>query len=721
MAKPSNSAESRKSRTAQATGKHPDRFINRELSWIEFNQRVLEKAMDEAVPLLERTKFLAITASNLDEFLMVRVGGLQMLAGEGNYRVGPAGMTPAERLRAVEKRLRRMTADQYACYTRQLEPSLAGAGIRRVRSDDLTPDLRRHLERVFEDEVLPVLSPAAVRVEENPPLLMNRILHIGVRLAPAPDDAEGCRLAVIPIGRFLDRFVRLPGPGDFAFMLLEDLVTLFIARVFPGETVEEAVPFRIVRNADLELREDLAHDLMIEMRAVLDARKRSACVQLQMDARAGQPFLALFQKLLGVGPSEVFLVPGPLDLSALMALQKIEGRSELRDEPWAPQPSPEIEPGSNVFEVLRDRDVLLYHPYDSFEPCIRMLTQAADDPDVIAVKQILYRTSDNSPVVAALMRAAQRGKYVTAVVEIKARFDEARNMEWANALEDAGVQVIYGVKGLKTHAKLCLVVRREPSGLRRYMHFGTGNYNEETARLYSDVSYLTADEALGRDASAFLNSITGYSQPQRFLKLTAAPISLRAKLLELIRGEAERCRQGQPCAISGKLNSLVDPRIIEALLAASDAGVRIRLNVRGICCLCPGGRGRARNIRITSIVDRFLEHARIFYFYHGGDERLFISSADWMPRNLDRRVELLVPVEDPACRAKLLRILETHLRDTASAWRLRSDGRYGRIAPSSRSGRIRSQEQIYSQACRRAKEALQAKRTLFEPHRPPSP
>jgi polyphosphate kinase len=499
--------------------------------------------------------------------------------------------------------------------------------------------------------------------------------------------------------------------------MLEDVVAMLIDRFFPGEDVLECVPFRLTRNADMGLREDQAFDLLAQMEELLDARKESDCVRLEIADHASPELLGFLRDALSLGEGDVFAVPGPLDLSALRQLADLAGFDDLRYPPWPPQPSPGVDPTVPMFDVLAHRDLLLYHPYDSFEPVVRLIEEAARDPDVLAIKQILYRTSRDSPVVAALARAAEQGKYVTAVVELKARFDEARNIEWARSLEQAGVQVIYGIKGFKTHAKVCIIVRREPQGIQRYLHLGTGNYNEQTARLYSDVSFMTANEELAADATNFFNAISGYSQPQRFRKIEAAPIGLRERLVEMIESETHRKQQGQKAQIAAKLNSLVDPQIIDALYAASQAGVKVRLNVRGICCLRPGVPGLSENISVVSIVDRYLEHARILYFYHGGDERVFISSADWMPRNLDRRIELLVPVEDPASQKRLIAILETHLQDTVKARQLTADGVYEPVKPRGRRKPFRSQEELYRQACEAVKEEEQLKRTAFETHR----
>lgn len=693
-------------------------YINRELSWLEFNQRVLDESRDPQIPLLERLKFLAITDSNLDEFFMVRVGGLQMLASRPGSKADPSGMTPQQQLLAIGQRTRQMISDQYACFNNDLEPRLAEAGIRRIRPGEFTDRQLRRLEQVFDEEIFPVLSPVAVTGPEDFPLLANQALHLLVQLAPAAG-SERPRFAVISLRRSSPRFITVHSEGGYAYTLVEDAVKMFVERFFPGERVIEAAPLRITRNADMSVRDDLASDLMAEMEGILDARKQSACVRLEVDASMGEVSVAFLRQALGVKSEDSFAALGPLDLAAFMQLTDLPGFDNLKYEAWPPQPSPQIGLRKSIFDVLTQQDVLLSHPYDSFEPVMRLVESAADDPDVLAIKMTLYRTSRNSPIVSALRRAAERGKYVTVVVELKARFDEARNIEWAKNLEHAGVQVIYGVKGLKTHAKICVIVRREPHGIQRYVHFGTGNYNEITSRLYSDISLMTSNEELGADATSFFNAITGYSQPQQFRKIEVAPIGLREKLLEMIEVETQLRLQGQAAEIVIKVNSLVDTKLIDALYAASQAGVRVRLNVRGICCLRPGVPGLSENITVVSIVDRFLEHARIMYFLHGGDKRVFISSADWMPRNLDRRVELLTPIEDEGLKTRLISMLEIYFQDNVKARVLMPDGRYERATPAEGGEALRCQEYFYREARNAVKQAEQSRRTVFEPHRAP--
>jgi polyphosphate kinase len=693
------------------------RYINRELSWLEFNQGVLDEARDNSVPLLERLKFLSIGASNLDEFFMVRVGGLKLVIKQEGPLADPSGMTAREQLEAVSQRVHRMSADQYECFL-QLDPQLAKAGVRRLRVPDLNERQKQVVAQFFQDEVASVLTPMAVVAGPEFPLLGNQMLHVAVRLEPRPGESA-MRFAIIPLGRSLGRFITLPSERGYSFILLEDVVAAHVARFFPGESVAHCAAFRITRNADLSIRDDIAHDLMAEIEEVLDERKLGACVRLELSAEADPETVAFLRQALDVEDRDIYALPGPLDLAGFMRLTDLQGFDNLKYEAWPPRISPDVDLGSGMFNVISRKDILLIHPYESFEPVVRFVEEAAEDPDVLAIKQTLYRTSRNSPIVAALERAAGRGKYVTAVIELKARFDEARNIEWAKNLERAGVQVIYGVKGLKTHAKICIIVRREPHGIVRYVHFGTGNFNEITARIYSDVSLMTCNEEFGADATDFFNAITGFSLPQRFRKIDAAPIGLRERIVEMIDAETERKIHGQKARIIAKLNSLADPEIIEALYRASAAGVEIKLNIRGICCLRPGVPNLSQNITVVSIIDRFLEHSRILHFHHGGDRRVFISSADWMPRNLDRRVELLVPVEDAVLKDRLLLTLKTYFKDNVKSRRLLPDGRYERIAPTGKHPALRAQETLYRRACDAVRRAEQSQRTVFEPHQAP--
>lgn len=696
----------------------PNHYINRELSWLEFNQRVLNQAKYEKVPGLERLKFLAITASNMDEFFMVRVGGLQLQQAQQIQAPDPSGATVTQQLEAIYDRVDKIISDQYDCFLNSIEPVLQQQGITRVICAQANALCKEALQRYFEQEIYPVLSPMDLDPDAPFPLLSNLGFYLCVRMASGEQDTPH-RFAFIPIGKLLPRLIKIPGErGTYTYALIEDVVSYFVEQYYPGKRVEECTAFRVTRNADVSVREDSASDLILGMEEVLSSRRSADFVRLEIDSKVSEATLDFLVCNLVLKPRDLFKIPGPLDLSALMSVTEIEGFPLLRDTVWPPQRSPQIDSTKSMFENIAQQDLLLCHPYESFEPIVRLIEEAANDPDVLAIKQTLYRTSRKSPIVASLKKAAELGKYVTVVVELKARFDEARNMVWARELERSGVQVVYGVRGLKTHAKICIVVRREIDGIVRYVHFGTGNYNESTARMYSDISYLTRDESLGKDASAFFNAITGYSQPQPYEKLESAPLGLRKKLVSLIEEETQRRLQGQKAFIYAKLNALVDPEIIQALYRASQAGVTIRLNIRGICCLKPGVRGVSDNITVISIVDRFLEHARILHFSHGGQDSVFISSADWMPRSLDRRIELLTPVEDEAAKRKLMEILATYFQDNQNAWKLLPDGSYERLEPGVGQVKLRAQKLLYQSSVDSVKAAELATRSKFEPHLP---
>ncbi|MCX5970086.1 MAG: polyphosphate kinase 1 [Coprothermobacterota bacterium] len=705
-----------KRKTKAASGvRGKQRFLNRELSWLEFNQRVLEEAKSPSVPLLERLKFLAITAGNLDEFFMVRVGGLQLLAQRGYAGLDPAGYGVVEQLTRVLARTQQMVREQYAAFL-AIEALLVAEGLARLRSSLLSPEQSRFLSRFFELELLPLLTPVAIEAESEFPTLPSLTLHLYLRLQPK---SGGERSVILTIPRSIPRFITVPSSDGHAYILVEEVVTSYLHRLFPGEEVLESVPFRITRNADMELNEDPVADLLQEMEDLLVERTGSSSVRLEILDTCSSIALDYLQSRFSISAAESYPVPGPLDLAAFMAISQLPGFDGLRDVPWLPQLSPQVDPQESLFSVISRQDILLFHPYESFEPVVRFLQEAALDPEVLAIKQILYRTSRESPIIAALDEAARRGKQVTAIVELKARFDEARNIDWARALERAGVQVIYGIRRLKTHAKLCIVLRRGREGIRRFLHFSTGNYNETTAQTYSDVGYLTSDDEYGIDASAFFNAITGLTQPAPYRLLASAPSGLRERILGLISSETERCRQGQKGLIMAKLNSLVDPEIIKALCKASQAGVKVLLNVRGICCLRPGLRKVSENITVVSIIDRFLEHARILYFAQGGEPKVFISSADWMPRNLDRRIELLIPIRDLSAQTRLIEILRGFFQDTVKSWQLLPTGQYERVRPGRKRKVLRVQELLYHQAVEASEQSRQADRNQFQPYRSP--
>ncbi|MDD4872526.1 MAG: polyphosphate kinase 1 [Kiritimatiellae bacterium] len=692
---------------------------NRELSWLDFNQRVLGEASDGRVPLLERVNFLTITASNLDEFFMVRVGGLELLISDGVDRADNSGMTPREQLEKILTRTKEMVQAQYACFTGGIEPELKTAGIRLILAGTYSDHETSYLEKIFQEEIYPVASPQAVQSAEDFPLVSNLRLNLAVRLE-GEDENKKPLYAVIPLGACLRRLVRLPSENDNAYTTVENIVRTFIDRYFPGKKIMETVVFRITRNADFSFNDEVSSDFMADMENLVSRRKEERCVRLEVEATASKMLTGFLQKALQVRQESIFELPGPVSLVDFRELLSIDGFNSLRFKRWEPQQPPDIDPAGSMFTEISRRDILLCHPYDSYEPVVKFIQQAADDPDVLSIKQTLYRTSTNSPVIQALDRAARKGKYVTAIVELRARFDEERNISWARSLEKSGVQVIYGLKGLKVHSKICAVVRREQQGIVRYVHFGTGNYNERTAKLYTDISFMTRDESLGADASVFFNTVTGYSEPQKFLKIYASPIGLKERLIELIENEAGRSREGQKALIMAKMNSLVDRDMIEALYSASKAGVQIKLNVRGICCLRPGVPKLSENITVISIVDRFLEHSRIFYFLDGGAEKIYISSADWMPRNLVRRVELMVPVDSKSGKARLKMILDSCFKDTAKSHRLRQDGVYERIEdPRARGEGFRCQEFLYRNACEKVENETRAKQTVFIPHKSP--
>jgi polyphosphate kinase len=650
-------------------------FFNRELSWLAFNERVLEQAADPATPLLERVKFAAIAASNLDEFFMVRVAGLRQQIEEDDTAPDLAGLSPAQQLEAVRVAARALVARLYDVTTGDLLPSLAAKGIRVTALADL-PDARRSaLGSSFRDAVLPVLTPLAIDVSRPFPLLSSLSLNLAVLLDAAPGESER-RLAVVQVPAGLTRLVKIPDPAGPTFVLLEDVIRQHLADLFPGQAILESAVIRLSRDAELELDDEGGRTHLELVEREVRRRRRGEVVRLEIEANASEELVALLRQQLDLTPSAVYAVPGPLDLRVLTGLTELEGFDELRDPPLQPVDTLAEGDERDIFSILDKRDVLLHHPYDAYDPVVALLAQAANDPDVLAIKQTLYRTSAGSAIIASLQRAAECNKQVTVLVELTARFDEERNIQWARALEEAGAHVIYGIRGYKTHAKICLIVKRTPRGLRRYVHLATGNYNERTARVYTDFGLMTSSQAIAEDATAFFSALTGYSDPPRLKKLVMAPTALRRKFVKLIDRERRRAASGLPAEIIAKVNSLIDEEIIQALYAASRAGVRVRLNVRGICALRPGLPDRSEGIEVVSVVDRFLEHSRIYYFHNGGDEEVYLSSADWMTRNLDRRIELMFPVEQADHKARVTASLRAMFRDNTHARWLGSDGEY---------------------------------------------
>ena len=709
-------------------------YFNRELSWLCFNQRVLDQANNERHPLLERVKFLAITASNLDEFFRVRVGGLKLVTDQ--TQVDLAGLPPRDQLRKIRLRVRKMIEEQSNRLV-ELEQKLELSGIKRVLAEDVTEAERELLLKRFTAETVSAVTPTAAENSINLSFLRVARLALCVRLKNDPattlrpvgetETGEGTsedssvdeasdRYVLLPLGHAQSRFWSLPSDRGYRYILLEDVVQMFLSEYFDADSIIESSTLRITRNGDVQLVEDGRADLLLGMQDMLDARNNSGCVRIELSAATSPQMRAFLESEIEVEPDDVYLVNGPLALSDYFSLANVPGFPDLKDKPWQPQPAPNQNLGEQIFESIAEGDQLLYHPYQSYGPVIDFINAAADDPNVIAIKQTLYRTAKDSAVALALKKAAENGKNVTAIVELKARFDEARNIYWARELEAAGVDVIYGIRDLKTHAKMCLVVRKEVAGIRRYMHFGTGNYNESTARIYSDASLFTCDEQLGIDAVHFFNAITGLSVPQSMNKLAAAPINLRESLLELIRVETEMAKSGGSAQITAKINSLTDQEIIDALYEASAAGVKVRLNIRGICCLVPGKKGLSENIKVISVVDRALEHARLFRFQQGGDELLFMSSADWMSRNLNRRVELMVPVTSPDCKARLGRILDCYFADNVAATELQTSGEYVAVKKKKKPS-FRAQEHLQKEAEQIFEAASNASGSVFETHR----
>jgi polyphosphate kinase len=695
----------------------PAPFLNRELSWLEFNQRVLNEAIREDLPLLERIKFLAISASNLDEFFQVRIGGLMLLRRNGRKTPDASGTTPARSLIALRQRILRMSTDQYRLLGQNLVPALEIAGIHPLKISQLNSDQTAQVAATFENLISPLLTPLAIDfgdLKTNIPALQ---IVVACRLFdPA---LQSTRLAVIPIPENLGRRVNLTTYDEqHHFILIEDLVAAHAGQLFPGETVTGTTAFRLTRNSDITFEEEDVIDLAGEMEGVLTARRFSDTVRLEIPTDAPRDLIRMIKTATAATPQETYRVDGPLGLTSLMELAFLPGFDHLRNADWPGQTSPSIPPGTSMFEAIAAGDVLLFHPYESFEPVLRLIEEAAKDPDVIAIKQVLYRTARKSRIIDALISAAENGKLVTVLVELKARFDEARNLDRADELQRAGAQIVYGVKGLKTHAKICLIIRRESGHLRRYVHLGTGNYNETTSQLYTDFSYLTRKPEFGNDASLFFNAVTGRSKLLRFQRLIPAPTAMKPELIDMIAGEAERAKQGLPARIVAKINSLQDPELIHALYKASQAGVEIRLNVRGICCLKPGDSKYSKNIEAISVIDRFLEHARLFYFHQGGAASVFIASADWMTRNLEKRVELLVPIEEPVLKRRLIKILDAYFQDNTQAYRLLADGTSQRIIHSKGQKKFRAQESFYQNAKKSAK-ALEHERSMtLEPHVP---
>ncbi len=687
----------------------PSLFINRELSWLDFNERVLEEARDPSNPLLERLRFVAISASNLDEFFEVRVAGLQAQLYENlePQDAPPDGMGPLAQLTEISRRAHDFVARQYETWRSEIRHQLVSHGIRVCDADDLTPTQNAFLDDYFDSQVYPVLTPLAIDPAHPFPHLHNKSLNLILRVEEIAQDPPRQLYAVLQVPSVLSRLVPLPDEkdGQRRFVLLENVIGPRLDSLFGGFRVAARVAFRVTRNSDLTIQETEVKSsiggMLSTIQETLRQRKWGAAVRLEISDRADDGFLSQLQTApaLDLDDRDVYKVPGPVDLTALVALCKLEGFRELKEPPFEPQIVGLLANRANVFAAIREQDILVHHPYESFGAVIQFIEQAAEDPQVLAIKQTLYRTAEDNPIINALERAAENGKQVTALVELQARLDEENNIVKARHLQKAGVHVVYGMVGLKTHCKAALVVRRDHDGIRRYVHLGTGNYNPTTARIYTDLSFFTCRPEFGEDASALFNLLTGYSQGHGWRKLIIAPWHLADRLIQLIDRERAHAEAGRPARIIAKMNSLVDPNAIEALYAASRAGVRIDLIIRGICCLRPNVPGVSENIRVISIVDKFLEHSRIAFFQNGDHPEVFLASADWMPRNFRRRVEIMFPIEDPRLLNRIVEgLLGVVLMDNVKARVLQSDGTYKRLTPRAGEPVIRSQVEFQNMA-----------------------
>lgn len=688
----------------------PENYVNRELSWLEFNYRVLSEARDKSLPLFERLKFLSITASNLDEFFMVRVASLKDMVHAGYNKPDLAGMKPAEQLEKIGEKTHELVNLQYSTYNRSLLPTLRQNGLRIVENhEDLTEQEGAFADEYFAENIYPVLTPMAVDSSRPFPLIYNKSLNIAA-LLKKKDEEETLDFATVQVPKVLPRIVELPTAEgeEKAFILLEEIIERNIHTLFLNYDIITAHPYRIMRNADLTIDEEEAEDLLQEIEKQLKKRQWGEAIRLEIEEKVDKRILKRLRKELSLSPEDIYEINGPLDLTFLMKLYGQPGFEHLKTLPHIPQLPPAFMNEDDIFTNIRKGDILLHHPYETFRPVVEFIQNAAKDPKVLAIKQTLYRVSGNSPIIAALAEAADNGKQVSVLVELKARFDEENNINWAKQLEKAGCHVIYGLVGLKTHSKITLIVRREEEGIRRYVHLGTGNYNDSTAKLYTDCGLFTCHPQIGEDATAVFNMLSGYSEPLHWNQLIVAPIWLRKRFIRMIRREAEYAMAGKKAKIIAKINSLCDKEIIGELYAASCAGVQIDLIVRGICSLKAGVPGLSENIRVRSIVGNFLEHSRIFCFENDGSPEVYMGSADWMPRNLDRRVEITFPVLDPVLKEKVLHILEVELDDNVKAHILNPDATYEKIDKRGKA-LVNAQETFCQEAIQATKDELDRK------------
>ena len=693
-----------------------ENYINRELSWLDFNLRVLHEARDKENPLFERLKFLAITSSNLDEFFMVRVASIKNMEISDYKKKHASGLTPHEQLEKISEKTHNMVDMQYSTYEKLLLPQLAVENISILNRNQLSEEQKEFIEKYFKNEIYPVLTPMAVDSSRPFPLIQNKVLNI---CALIKKENKEQAFATVQIPSVFKRIVKLPSEnGKKQFILLEEIVQEFLPMLFMGYDVLCSYSYRVMRDADIPIDEDDSEDLLIEIEKSLKERERSGVIRLEVDSKVKSELLSILKKELKVKNDDIYKINGPIDFTFLNKLYSEDGFDKYKYKPFKSQVRPELK-NVDLFEKIREGDILLHHPYDSFSTIVDLIKQAAVDENVLAIKQTLYRVSGNSPIIEALSRAAENGKQVSVLVELKARFDEENNIIWARKLEKAGCHVIYGLLGLKTHSKITEIVRREEDGIRRYVHLGTGNYNDSTAKIYTDMGLLTCKKAIGEDATAFFNMLSGYSEPAAWNKLAVAPIWLRDRFTEMINRETEFAKAGKKAFIKAKMNSLCDPGIIASLYKASAAGVKIDLVIRGICCLKTGIKGISDNITVRSIVGDFLEHSRIFYFHNNGFEEVYMGSADWMPRNLDKRVEILFPVEDETLKEEIIHILDIQFADNVKARVMQSDGTY--IIPPRKIGqkKICAQQYFCKEAIANANEKKHQRsatyNTSFEP------
>ncbi len=723
-----------------------EKYTNRELSWLDFNYRILSEARDKNNSLLERCKFLSITSSNLDEFFMIRVASLKDMVNAEYEKEDMSGMTPAKQLSAISKKTHSFVSMQYSTYNRSIITALKKEKLVIVQSHEaLSDEQKEYADRYFEENIYPILTPMAVDSSRPFPLIRNKSLNIAALLEKKEDikdkadakrkgkakeeksknkeknknntDDRELEFATVQVPSGIPRIIRIPSQneGETTVILLEEIIERHIGKLFLNYKVVCAHPYRVMRNADLTIDEDDAEDLLKEIEKQLKKRQWGEAIRLEIEDSADKRLVNILKEELKVDNEDIFMINGPLDLTFLMKLYGIDGFNELRAEKYTPQQNPRINSEENIFDQIKEGDILLNHPYETFDPVVDFVRQASKDDSVLAIKQTLYRVSGNSPIIASLAEAAENGKQVSVLVELKARFDEENNINWAKKLEKAGCHVIYGLRGLKTHSKITLVVREEEDGIRRYVHLGTGNYNDATARLYTDMGLFTCRQPYGEDATAVFNMLSGYSEPEVWNKLALAPLWLRDKFEYLIKRETENAKEGKKAFIVAKMNSLCDRETIDLLYEAGQAGVKIDLIIRGICCLRAQVEGLSENISVRSIVGNFLEHSRVFYFHNDGKEEVYMSSADWMPRNLDKRVEILFPVEDDKLKQQVIHILDVQLKDTLKAHVMNSQGVYEKVDKRGKEP-LEAQKYFCDEAIKNARKPLITEKRVFEPH-----